>query len=137
MSAAGDRVDAAPRGGLLRRLHGALMPDYNRKATAYWWTVVVLGIGAVALSLAPVSLVSSRLAAATATPGAAAHRIGVGPWRAPGANMNVFARESHVDVMAAAAALDPVAFRLAMLGHLPRQAAEADRDQEEDGQEGE
>ncbi len=25
------------------RLHGALMPDYNRKATAYWWLMVVLG----------------------------------------------------------------------------------------------
>ena len=25
------------------RLHAALMPDYNRKATAYWWTVVLLG----------------------------------------------------------------------------------------------
>jgi diguanylate cyclase (GGDEF)-like protein/PAS domain S-box-containing protein len=25
------------------RLHRALMPDYNRKATAYWWTVVFVG----------------------------------------------------------------------------------------------
>ena len=25
------------------RLHRALMPDYNRKATAYWWLVVALG----------------------------------------------------------------------------------------------
>ena len=44
--------------------------------------------------------------------GSEAHRFGVGPWRAPGANMNVFARESHVDVMAAAAGVDPVEFRL-------------------------
>lgn len=44
--------------------------------------------------------------------GTEAHRFGVGPWRAPGANMNVFARESHVDVMAAAAKVDPVEFRL-------------------------
>lgn len=44
--------------------------------------------------------------------GADAHRFGVGPWRAPGANMNIFARESHVDVMAAAAGIDPVEFRL-------------------------
>jgi nicotinate dehydrogenase subunit B len=43
--------------------------------------------------------------------GADVHRFGVGPWRAPGANMNVFARESHVDVMAHAAGLDPVEFR--------------------------
>ena len=26
------------------RLHQALMPDYNRKATVYWWTVVALGM---------------------------------------------------------------------------------------------
>jgi nicotinate dehydrogenase subunit B len=45
-------------------------------------------------------------------PGADAHRFGVGPWRAPGANMNVFARESHLDVMAAAARIDPLEFRL-------------------------
>jgi nicotinate dehydrogenase subunit B len=45
-------------------------------------------------------------------PGSDAHRFGVGPWRAPGANMNVFARESHIDVMAAAANLDPLEFRL-------------------------
>jgi diguanylate cyclase (GGDEF)-like protein/PAS domain S-box-containing protein len=26
------------------RLHGALMPDYNRKATVYWWTMVAIGL---------------------------------------------------------------------------------------------
>ena len=36
---------SAPRRAWLR-LHGALMPDYNRKATAYWWTMLVLGLGA-------------------------------------------------------------------------------------------
>ncbi len=45
-------------------------------------------------------------------PHAADHRFGVGPWRAPGANMNVFARESHIDVLASAARVDPVEFRL-------------------------
>ena len=48
--------------------------------------------------------------------GSDAHRFGVGPWRAPGANMNVFARESQLDVMAAAAGIDPVEFRLKNLG---------------------
>jgi len=47
--------------------------------------------------------------------GAETHRFGVGPWRAPGANMNVWARESQIDVMAAAAGVDPLEFRL---GHL-------------------
>lgn len=40
------------------------------------------------------------------------HRFGVGPWRAPGANMNVFARESHLDRVAAEAGIDPLEFRL-------------------------
>jgi isoquinoline 1-oxidoreductase len=42
----------------------------------------------------------------------AMHPFGIGPWRAPGANANVFARESHVDVLAASAGIDPVEFRL-------------------------
>jgi nicotinate dehydrogenase subunit B len=40
------------------------------------------------------------------------HPFAVGPWRAPGANMNVYAAESQIDLMAAAAGVDPVAFRL-------------------------
>ena len=40
------------------------------------------------------------------------HPFAIGPWRAPGANANVFARESHIDVLAAKAGLDPVEFRL-------------------------
>jgi CO/xanthine dehydrogenase Mo-binding subunit len=43
------------------------------------------------------------------------HPVGVGPWRAPAANTNVFARESHLDTMARQAGKDPVAFRLAHL----------------------
>ena len=40
------------------------------------------------------------------------HLFGVGPWRAPSVNTNTFARESHIDVMAAKAGVDPVEFRL-------------------------
>jgi nicotinate dehydrogenase subunit B len=40
------------------------------------------------------------------------HPFGVGPWRAPSVNTNTFARESHVDIMAAKAGVDPVEFRL-------------------------
>jgi isoquinoline 1-oxidoreductase len=44
------------------------------------------------------------------TPGL--HPFAIGPWRAPAANSNAFARESHIDVMAAALGIDPVEFRL-------------------------
>ena len=40
------------------------------------------------------------------------HPFGVGPWRGPAANTNTFARESHLDILAAKAGVDPVEFRL-------------------------
>jgi nicotinate dehydrogenase subunit B len=46
----------------------------------------------------------------TGIPGA--HPFGTGPWRAPGSNTNTFARESHIDLMAAKMAMDPLEFRL-------------------------
>ena len=35
-----------------QRLHAALMPDYNGKATAYWWTLLLLGGGVLMHALA-------------------------------------------------------------------------------------
>ncbi len=40
------------------------------------------------------------------------HPFGTGAWRGPGSNTNIFARESHIDVMAAKAGMDPLEFRL-------------------------
>ncbi|MGE5242907.1 MAG: molybdopterin cofactor-binding domain-containing protein [Betaproteobacteria bacterium] len=40
------------------------------------------------------------------------HPFAIGPWRAPGSNSNAFARESHIDALAAQAGVDPVQFRL-------------------------
>jgi isoquinoline 1-oxidoreductase len=44
--------------------------------------------------------------------GNAQHPIDTGAWRAPGNSTNTFARESHIDVLAAAAGIDSVEFRL-------------------------
>ncbi len=44
------------------------------------------------------------------TPGL--HPFGIGPWRAPSVNTNTFARESHIDIMAARLGIDPLEFRL-------------------------
>ncbi|MCG6987449.1 MAG: molybdopterin-dependent oxidoreductase [Gemmatimonadetes bacterium] len=41
-----------------------------------------------------------------------AHFFATGPWRAPGANDNTLARECQMDIMAAAAGMDPLEFRL-------------------------
>ncbi len=43
---------------------------------------------------------------------AGVHPFRVGAWRAPGGNTNGFARESHIDRLAALAEMDPVEFRL-------------------------
>ena len=43
---------------------------------------------------------------------ASAHPFDVGAWRAPASNTNGFARESQIDIMAAKARKDPLAFRL-------------------------
>jgi nicotinate dehydrogenase subunit B len=40
------------------------------------------------------------------------HPFDTGPWRAPNNNMNTFARETQVDIMASAAGIDPLEFRL-------------------------
>ena len=40
------------------------------------------------------------------------HPFDTGPWRAPNANTNTFAREVQIDIMAAAAGIDPLEFRL-------------------------
>ncbi|TNF71910.1 MAG: xanthine dehydrogenase family protein molybdopterin-binding subunit [Acidobacteria bacterium] len=47
--------------------------------------------------------------------GSEAHPFKVGAWRAPASNTNVFAMESQVDIMAAAAGVNPLEFRLANL----------------------
>jgi nicotinate dehydrogenase subunit B len=44
-----------------------------------------------------------------------AHPFATGPWRAPGANINCFARECHIDTLASLASADPVAYRLSHL----------------------
>jgi isoquinoline 1-oxidoreductase len=40
------------------------------------------------------------------------HPFATGPWRAPGSNTNCFGRESHIDMLAVKAGLDPIEFRL-------------------------
>jgi nicotinate dehydrogenase subunit B len=43
--------------------------------------------------------------------GPSVHQFGTGAWRAPNNNTNTFAREVQIDIMAAAAGIDPLEFR--------------------------
>jgi isoquinoline 1-oxidoreductase len=81
------------------------------------WDYTVLAAGERgAVTFYDIPNIRIRSAAGTAYGGASSvkglHPFGVGPWRGPGANMNVFATESQIDIMAAAAGADPLAFRL-------------------------
>ncbi|MBP1622335.1 MAG: aldehyde oxidase and xanthine dehydrogenase molybdopterin binding [Acidobacteria bacterium] len=44
--------------------------------------------------------------------GGGPHPFGTGAWRGPGSNSNIFARECHIDIMAAKVGVDPLEFRL-------------------------
>jgi CO/xanthine dehydrogenase Mo-binding subunit len=62
--------------------------------------------------------------------GGGPHPFGTGAWRGPGSTTNIFARESHIDTMAAAVGMDPVEFRLknlanARMARVLRAAADA------------
>ncbi len=68
------------------------------------------GRGSDQLYSVPNSVIKSGGGGWRGVPGS--HPFGTGAWRAPGANTNIFAKESHIDVMAAAAGVDPLEFRL-------------------------
>ena len=63
----------------------------------------------------PATIARSRPAAGMGGNPPGMHPFGVGAWRAPSANTNTFARESHIDILAAKAGVDPLEFRLSHL----------------------
>ncbi|NOR34150.1 MAG: molybdopterin-dependent oxidoreductase, partial [Bacteroidales bacterium] len=65
---------------------------------------------------------NSRTRTMSAPRGTMGHPFYTGAWRAPSVNTNTFARESQMDILAAAAGVDPVEFRLRHLEHDPRMA---------------
>jgi isoquinoline 1-oxidoreductase len=89
----------------------------DRQGRISRWDYTVLAAGERgAVTFYDIPNIRIRSAAGTSYGGASSvkglHPFGVGPWRGPGANMNVFATESQIDIMAAAAGADPLAFRL-------------------------
>ncbi len=85
--------------------------DANGKITLWDYQVIAAGDRGADLFY-DVPNVSIRVAGSWRGEGEEMHLFGVGPWRAPGANMNIWAKESQVDIMAAAAGIDPVELRL-------------------------
>jgi isoquinoline 1-oxidoreductase len=86
----------------------------------YWDYAVHLGGGREAEHFYDIP--HSRTRAMSAPRGTDPHPFFTGAWRAPSVNTNTFARESQMDMLAVAAGVDPVEFRLKHLEHDPRMA---------------
>lgn len=93
----------------------------DREGRLSWWDATVVGSGERGAALlyevphARIRVAGQSLYEADSQQ-TGMHPFAVGPWRAPGANMNVFAFESQIDAMASAAKTDPLEFRLNHLG---------------------
>lgn len=89
----------------------------DREGRISFWDYMVYGAGErgadAFYDIADLRIRSAGRSALDPTSASASlHPFAIGAWRAPGANMNVFAVESQIDLMASAAGLDPLAFRL-------------------------
>ena len=86
----------APPQGLVRRVHAALMPDYNRQATLYWWTVVLLGAAAVAYAGVTVASMHWTVGLQVVIGAAIAMLAGLFPVRIPGSKNSFAAGEVFI-----------------------------------------
>ncbi len=77
-------------------LHAALMPDYNRKAAAYWWFMVLLGLGSLGLALHHVAALPLAAQAQVAIGCAVAMLAGLYPVRIPGSKNSFAAGEIFI-----------------------------------------
>ena len=66
-----------------QRLHRSLMPDYNRKATTYWWVMVLLGVAVLLTSLHTVLAMPADTIVQVAAGAAIAMLAGMFPVRIP------------------------------------------------------
>jgi nicotinate dehydrogenase subunit B len=87
---------------------------------SYWDLAVHQGGGREAVHFYDIP--HSRTRTLSAPRGTMGHPFFTGAWRAPSVNTNTFARESQIDILAAAAGVDPLEFRLRHLENNPRMA---------------
>ncbi len=85
-----------PPARLWRWLHSALMPDYNPRATAYWWSVVALGSVALGLALLGMAGASPGLQLQIGVGCAITMLAGLFPVRIPGSRNSFAAGELFI-----------------------------------------
>ncbi len=78
------------------RLHQALMPDYNRAATAYWWSMVALGLVAALFALLQVLQQPLEVRLQVAIGCVVAAMAGFYPVRVPGSKNSFAAGEVFI-----------------------------------------
>ena len=86
----------AQRPPLWTALQAALMPDYNRKAAAYWWLMVVLGLATLGLALRDVSMLTPAAQWQILIGCAVAMLAGIFPVRIPGSKNSFAAGEIFI-----------------------------------------
>ncbi|MDT7834615.1 putative bifunctional diguanylate cyclase/phosphodiesterase [Aquabacterium sp. OR-4] len=79
-----------------RWLHAALMPDYNPRATAYWWSVLTLGSLALGLAVAGLAGVGPGVLLQVGVGCAIAMLAGLFPVRIPGSRNSFAAGELFI-----------------------------------------
>ncbi len=84
-----------------RRLHAALLPDYNGKAAAYWWTVVTLGLLALGAALLQVAQMPADRIWQIAIGAAVAMLAGMFPVRIPRSRNSFAAGEVYIFLLLA------------------------------------
>jgi diguanylate cyclase (GGDEF)-like protein/PAS domain S-box-containing protein len=95
MTAARPNVRSTP----WQRLHQALMPDYNLKATIYWWSMVSLGTVALGLAAWEVHALSLSVIAQIVVGTSFAVAAGFFPVRIPGSKNSFVAGEVFIFVL--------------------------------------
>ncbi|MEW6706883.1 MAG: EAL domain-containing protein [Pseudomonadota bacterium] len=96
MNADADPPRSGPQAVPLR-LHRALLPDYNRKAATFWWTMVVLGTGVLAVAGQRVATQLTALQLAQVAIGVVmASLAGMFPLRIPGSKNSFAAGEIFI-----------------------------------------
>jgi len=101
MSGLTTRSNVGAAAGQLRRLHQALMPDYNRKAAVYWWTMVLLGAVVLALSIRDIAGLAAAEIAQIAAGVLIATLAGLFPVRVPRSKNSFAAGEVYIFLLLA------------------------------------
>ena len=96
MSTTSGELPPTPQLAPWLRVHRALMPDYNRKATAYWWTMVMLGVAALVHAFLSVAALPGAAQVQVAFGVAIAMLAGVFPVRIPRSKSSFAAGEIFI-----------------------------------------